>query len=96
MSNYKYYNLFMNHHICIYRLKLAVNSLNGGRLQMKYYHNSYNYDIKTKYYSGQTTSHAVSFTFDFDPPYHCLQMCTKSMLQIGPSFTSQVQKFFQM
>ncbi|XP_038050910.1 uncharacterized protein LOC119724061 [Patiria miniata] len=71
-------------------LRYDVHSTNGGYLKL--YDRDSNNTIITRYYNGQTVSGYSTFTFDFDDPYHCVDVgsgCRTTMLNVGSDVTSQ-------
>ena len=74
------------------RLRYDVTTVSGG--YMKLYDRDHSNDIMTRYYKGSTTSGYSTFTFDFDDPYHCVDVisgCRTTMLHAGDDVTSQVR-----
>lgn len=61
---------------------------------MRLYDRDNSDSIMTRYYTGSTTSGYSTFTFDFDDPYHCVDVvsgCRTTMLHAGDDVTSQVR-----
>ena len=75
-----------------FRLRCTVTSVSGGN--MKLYDRDNSNRIVTRYYQGSTTSGYSTFIFDFDDPYHCVDVisgCRSTMLHAGDDATSQVR-----
>ncbi|XP_022100380.1 uncharacterized protein LOC110984469 isoform X2 [Acanthaster planci] len=71
-------------------LRFDTYSTSGGF--MKLYNRDSSNRIETRYYSGTTSSASSTFTFDFDDPYHCVDVgrgCRKAMLNAGNDITSR-------
>ncbi|XP_038077171.1 uncharacterized protein LOC119745019 [Patiria miniata] len=71
-------------------LRYYVRSTSGGCLKL--YDRDNSNSIITRYYSGRTSSTFSTFTFDFDDPYHCVDVsrgCRRTMLDTQNDVTSQ-------
>ncbi|XP_022105050.1 uncharacterized protein LOC110986986 isoform X2 [Acanthaster planci] len=71
-------------------LRSDVYSTSGG--YMKLYNRDSNNRIETRYYRGTTSSASSTFTFDFDDPYHCVDVgrgCRDTILNAGNDVTSE-------
>ncbi|XP_071784665.1 uncharacterized protein [Asterias amurensis] len=71
-------------------LRYDVTTVSGGHMRL--YDRDNSDSIMTRYYTGSTTSGYSTFTFDFDDPYHCVDVvsgCRTTMLHAGDDVTSQ-------
>ncbi len=72
-------------------LKYDVTSVSGG--SMKLFDRDNTNRFITRYYAGRRTSGYSTFTFDFNDPYHCVDVtsgCRSTMLHAGDDVTSEV------
>ncbi|XP_070570708.1 uncharacterized protein [Ptychodera flava] len=82
-------NFTFDNHDKVY---VTTSATNGGYVDIRNFDNPAGYTVDPKqYYDGQTVSHVVDFTLDFEKPEHCsiTASCSDHMLDVGAAVTKR-------